>query len=307
LHTRYKYSLLVPCYNAEKYVAKFIGQIRSLNKSFDEIIFYDDCSTDDTVPILLSAGYQVIRASENKGPGFARNRLAEVATCEFIHFHDIDDEFNPDFLQLVDNQLKIKKSEVTIGYADWIDANNRQPLLKWRYQENELLKAPLPYLISNPLGVINTVYLKEAFLNIHGFNEKIKCWEDADLHVRFAASTASFSVINEVLAYSIRHNEGISSDQSWCWTCRLKFIRIYLEKYIHLTGPEIFKTELKKIQTMFIINGQYQQLKQVINLNNKYQLGAVNNKIFLIYQFNRIMPAPLINMILRFIRKINKS
>ena len=222
------HSLLVPCYNAQAYIDAFLSAVGKLHKPFDQVLFYDDASTDDTYQILKGKGCTVIKGDINSGPGYARNRLAQKATGQYIHFHDIDDEFNPDFLNLVNASLAVKPTDVVLGYADWIDPATRRPVIQWRYNLAEIITYPVGYFLANPLGIINTVYKKEAFEKVNGFNEHIKCWEDADLHVRLAASGASFAVIDKVIAYSLRHETGISNQQDKCWECRFKFLENYI-------------------------------------------------------------------------------
>lgn len=296
-------SLLIPCYNAAAYIKPFLEHVAKLKQSFNEVIFYDDASTDNSAGLLTSKGFKVIRGEINKGQGHARNRLAEAASCSYIHFHDIDDELNPAFLQLVNTKIKDINADVVLGNADWIDAKTRQAIIEWRYNEVELVKNPLAYFISNPLGIINTVYKKYFFLKVNGFNEEIKCWEDADLHIRLADAGATFAVIDHVLAYSLRHNNGVSQDQLWCWNCRLKFIKLYLKTYLDKVGPAIFGTELKKIQNAFIMMGQYQHLGDIIVLNKQHSLALKTGRIALIYQLNKILPSAVINKLLKFFIK----
>ena len=239
------YSLLVPCYNAAKYAHKFIDNLSALTKAFDEVIFYDDASTDDTVKLLSSRGCEVVKGQINKGPGYARNQLAGKAKGDYIHFHDIDDEFNPLFLELIDHQLTKNPVDVVIGYADWVDETTRNTIIQWKYNEAGIMKDPTGYFIANPLGVINTVCRKAIFQQVSGFNEDIKCWEDADLQVRLAVAEAQYSVIDQVIAISVRHNNGISQNQARCWACRVKFLeeyKIQLDKSYHpIIGIEFEK------------------------------------------------------------------
>ena len=240
------FSLLIPCYNAEKYIDSFLENFSKLSIPFDEVIFYNDASTDRTAQIIKSKGYKLIEGKINKGPGFARNRLAEAAKSDYIHFHDIDDEINPAFLELMYRKISIDKSDVLIGNADWLDGETRQTEISWQYNQAEIKPDPLSYFITHPLGIINTVYKKDAFLKVNGFNEKLYCWEDADLHIKLALSKATFSVIDAVLAYSIRHNTGISKNQGWCWSCRMNYLEKYTQEldktYLVILGKEFEKT-----------------------------------------------------------------
>jgi GT2 family glycosyltransferase len=142
------------------------------------------------------------------------------------------------------------------------------------------------------------VYKREAFLSVGGFDENIKCWEDADLHVKLAAAGCSFAFINEVLAYSLRHNNGISNDQLWCWGCRLKFIERYLAQYPQLDRT-VLELELKNVQNAFVIAGDFKKLKQVMTLKKKYQLTLNTNKIATLYYLNKVLSSFFILKMLR--------
>jgi glycosyltransferase involved in cell wall biosynthesis len=294
------HSLLVPVYNAEEYIGLFINHISNLKVSFDEIIFYDDASTDRTAEIIKNKGFRLIEGKINQGPGYARNRLAEQAKGDYIHFHDIDDEFTANFLVLINKSMKEKKSDVIFGNADWINNENREVIIKWRYDSNELNKNPLEYFISHPLGIINVVYKRVVFLSIKGFDENLRCWEDADLHVKLAAQGARFTHINETMAYSLRHKNGISKNQNWCWKCRLKFLTKYLEEYTHLVDRKIFSKEVINVKNYFIIDGSFESLGEIILLNKRYGLQLDLKKMKTIHYMNKFLPSSILKKIVQF-------
>lgn len=296
------FSLLVPCYNAQKYIDTFLTNLGALQTPFNEVIFYDDASTDNTLQILRSKGLNVIAGQTNSGPGYARNKLAKAAKGDYIHFHDIDDEFNPFFLNLVTNKLKTTPTDVVLGNADWIDASSRETIIKWRYNETDIMANPLAYFINNPLGIINTVYKKESFLSIGGFNPDIKCWEDADLHVRLAANGVSFAVVNEVLACSIRHNEGISKNQLWCWACRLKFLKQYLANYSDILNKTILEAEVVRVKNVLADGGDYKSLADVIALKKMYGLSFSTVKISMLNMANKVIPTLVIKKIVSLLQ-----
>ena len=129
----------------------------------------------------------------------------------------------------------------------------------------------LAYFISHPLGVINTVYKKSTFKKTGGFSQEIKCWEDSDLHVRLAALDINFGVINKVLAYSIRHNNGISQNQDKCWQCRLNFLVEYLKlypKHASVIAKQIGNTvvQLVILENYEYANSGITQLKKINQL-----------------------------------------
>lgn len=95
-------SVVIPAYNAEKYVSRAIDSVLKQTHPADEIIVVDDGSTDNTADIVQGYGEKVryIR-QENAGAGAARNRGIEESTCQWIAFLDSDDEWLADNLKLL--------------------------------------------------------------------------------------------------------------------------------------------------------------------------------------------------------------
>lgn len=237
------FSLLVPCYNAEKYIDGFLENISALIKPFDEVIFYDDASADGTYEILVSKGCSVIKGSQNKGPGFARNTLASQSKCDWFHFHDIDDRLTPDYLAgtsaIVQNNEKI---DVVLCNVDWYDAQSNKIVLSWRYSNEGINNSSVAYTIANPIGGINGLYRKSKFIQSGGFNTNVRVWEDADLHVKLASAGAVFHVVEDVLSYSLRYPETTSSDQGAAWQIRASL----LQQYFEIFKDETVRAEIGK-------------------------------------------------------------
>ena len=88
-------SVIVPCYNAEKYVDKCISSIVNQTYTNLEILLIDDDSTDETGKICNAwqAKEQRIRVihKQNEGTSMARKTGVEHATAEYITFVDADD------------------------------------------------------------------------------------------------------------------------------------------------------------------------------------------------------------------------
>ena len=88
-------SLLVPCHNAAAHLPRLWETVRAQAKPFDELICYDDASTDRTADVARTLGATVIRGDTNHGAAHARNRLWQAAHGEWVHFHDADDLLDP--------------------------------------------------------------------------------------------------------------------------------------------------------------------------------------------------------------------
>jgi len=292
-------SLLIPVFNGEKYIVDFCEHLKNQDLTFDEIIFYNDGSTDNSLSLLKQSGYKYISSAFNKGVGFARNILANMANGSYIHFHDIDDKFDISFIDEVKKAITITKADIIFGNSDWVDGESKKVLIEWRYNQAKLVENPANYFLANPLGIINTVYNKNAFLNVNGFNETLQCWEDADIHIRLAVAGFKFTHINCTIAFSIRNNTGLSKDQLWCWDCRLKFLEIYLkDNQMHLSIP-IIESEIKKVQNVFIKSGNFNKLEKIINLKTAYRLHIKTRKIYFLYIFNKLIPSKLLLILIK--------
>ena len=92
MKTKYKLSVIVPAYNAEKIIKDCLNRIlQETKKIVSEIIVVDDCSTDNTLAILKSfKKIKVISLKRNKGVGNARNLGASKAKYQMLCFIDSD-------------------------------------------------------------------------------------------------------------------------------------------------------------------------------------------------------------------------
>ena len=100
-------SIIVPCYNVEKYVRRCIDSIFNQTIDFDniELILVDDSSADRTLEILheyeqlYSDNIIVIECEKNGRQGTARNIGLQYATGKYIGFVDSDEWIEPDMYE----------------------------------------------------------------------------------------------------------------------------------------------------------------------------------------------------------------
>ena len=91
-------SVVIPAYNAAKFIAKTIACVRAQTLAPIEIIVIDDGSRDSTGAIASAAGATVIR-QENAGVCAARNAGIMSATGDWIALLDQDDVWLPHKLE----------------------------------------------------------------------------------------------------------------------------------------------------------------------------------------------------------------
>ena len=95
MNQRADISVIVPCYNADRYLNVCLESLKAQKTPLIEMILIDDGSTDATGAILdaFAAGEPRARVLHmpNSGVSAARNRALELATGRYIAFVDADD------------------------------------------------------------------------------------------------------------------------------------------------------------------------------------------------------------------------
>lgn len=97
-------SIIMPAYNAEKYISESIESVLAQTYKNWELIIVDDCSSDNTKKIVddyMQKDYRIkfIMLAQNSGAAVARNTAIENAKGRYIAFLDSDDLWKKEKLQ----------------------------------------------------------------------------------------------------------------------------------------------------------------------------------------------------------------
>lgn len=110
-------SVIMPVYNAEKYLSTSINSI--LNQTFHdfELILVDDGSTDNSPKICDDYAFKNDKIftihKKNAGPSDARNEGVKVAKGSFVTFIDSDDHVSKDYLEMLVYLLQKHKADIS--------------------------------------------------------------------------------------------------------------------------------------------------------------------------------------------------
>ena len=120
-------SVVIPMYNAEKFIDKCITHLVHQTYKNLEIIIVDDGSTDDCVNVCKQWAKQDKRikiiSQENAGPSTASNTGMDAAKGEWIHFHDHDDFVNLDYFEKMVNVATLTDADILCGEVNQPDYN----------------------------------------------------------------------------------------------------------------------------------------------------------------------------------------
>lgn len=189
-------SLLVPSYQSIRFVEPFLRMARGQSRPYNRILFYDDGSTDGTTAFLRSLGCDVIEGSANRGAAYARNRLLEACATEFVHFHDIDDDLDPEFVRRLLPHASANRASVCAFQRRRPDCSIAR---LDRFERIPKGKGRIAYFLEHFLSFNAAIYPRQVILAEGGFNEQLRVSEDVNLLLRLAASGLEFHYEDAIL------------------------------------------------------------------------------------------------------------
>lgn len=97
-------SILVSCYNVERYIENLYNNIKAQTYTNIELIIVDDGSTDRTLELLNAyfnsfQNTKIIRHNENLGLGAGRNTGLDNARGDYVYFYDVDDHMKSNLIE----------------------------------------------------------------------------------------------------------------------------------------------------------------------------------------------------------------
>lgn len=227
-------SVIMPCYNAEKYLTQAIESVFSQTYSNVELIVIDDGSTDGSINILRTYGDRLTLLEQNhQGPYPARNRGLKASHGKYVAFLDADDYWAADCLAELHQALTSGHAELV--YCGWqnvgIAGRRGNPYIPPDYEREGKVAA---FLKSGAPWPIHAALTRRVVLDeVEGFSEAYGTSMDYDLWIRIGA-TREIKRVPKVLAFYRHHLEGQISSKVWpqarnSWLVKKAFIKRFPE------------------------------------------------------------------------------
>jgi glycosyltransferase involved in cell wall biosynthesis len=187
-------SILIPAYNAERWVGEAIESALSQTYPEKEVLVHDDGSTDGTQRIVRSFGGRVRwGAGPNRGANTARNALTRLASGDWLQYLDADDYLLPEHVarQVEAAQAAPQADVVFSPLTDehWKDGQvvgrEVQPVPEPREPNYLLARWGLP-------GTHGMLFRREAVLRVGGWKDDQPCCQEFELMMRLLKAGAKF-------------------------------------------------------------------------------------------------------------------
>ncbi len=240
------FSIIIPVYNTERYLAKTLDSVLGQTLTEIEVICVNDGSGDNSLNILKEYAAKdpriIIINQENQGAGTARNTGLSKASGEYCLFVDSDDFLEANALKTVYNTAKSNAVDVVIfGLNAFNENTGNFTAMDYAIVVDEL---PVSQVI-NPSKVPNFYKYVVGFTHCKAYNvqylqstglqfPKIGAHEDMPFTYVACSKTNKAFILPEVLYHYRRQREGSLSDNT-------------NEQYIYmLQALKCFKEDLAK-------------------------------------------------------------
>ncbi len=189
-----KVSVIISCFNQEKYIQKAIKSVLDQDYLPDELIIIDDHSTDQSTSIIESfrnspvVPVKIVANQTNKGITKNRNLGIELSSGDYISFLDGDDYWAPSKLS---EELKIFSSDednIDVAFSGFTIVDEKEKSIgNWDISQDDVIDFNRVYQRKFPFGILfrNELIKKKCFIELQ-FDERLSLYEDFDIRLGMA-------------------------------------------------------------------------------------------------------------------------
>lgn len=261
-----KVSVIIPVYNAERYLPYCIESLLSQTLDSCEFIFINDGSDDNSRKIIEEYAERdsriLLTTQSNQGVSAARNKGLDISSGEYIGFVDADDYVEKEMFKTLYNSAKDNNCDAVICNFK-SEMEGKKFITNYLFPKNQVLNKDfinqelLPYFIKadNLNSVVNKLY-KAELIKMKGleFPEKVALGEDGLFNMRFFSMAVS-TIYIEYAGYHYREVAGSAT-------------RNISSKDYFKRSLEVYHFPLPEIYTLKIGNVRIRQLKSIKLVNS---------------------------------------
>ena len=218
-----KVSIVMPAYNAGRFIEAAVNSI--LDQTFQdfEIIILDDGSQDNTAAIIQGFADPRIRLiqKENEGVAATLNRGIELSQGEYIWRHDADDISLPEklqkevaFLEQHEQCLLVATQVAFMTERGKVAWKKRQPKSQWFGDESHRWVTPEDFSPYSPITHGTALIRSKAFVLSGPYREQFITSEDIDMWLRMLEH-GRLAVLNSCLSLHRLSSASATAVHGW--------------------------------------------------------------------------------------------
>lgn len=222
-HAEFKFSVIMPVYNAEKYLDEVMESLLNQTIGFQDniqVILVNDGSPDDSAAICRSYEEQypnnvVFVDKENGGPSSARNAGIPHASGAFINFLDPDDKWAKDAFEIVWKFIRNHKGEIdVVGCRQkYFEARNGYHKLDYKFKDGnriiDINKDPDCVQLS-----ATSAFIAASAFDNHAFDDRISLGDDSKLLTEVILDKKRYGVCASAIHHFRKREDSSSITQN---------------------------------------------------------------------------------------------
>lgn len=213
-------SVIIPCYNAEPFVAEAIESALSQTYGEIEVLVVDDGSTDNSLDVIGQYEDRVtLLSGPNRGACAARNTGLQHSHGEFIQFLDADDTLEPSAIAA---RLVAFTADVDLVFGDLIHIGEDGSHIPWYVSQHpkRLWESVgmINYIFINNIYTLEPLHRRSAACSVGGFDESIPRGQEPDFHLRLYLAGHRFAYREGVVGCFRQHDSPTRVGRSGWWT-----------------------------------------------------------------------------------------
>jgi glycosyltransferase involved in cell wall biosynthesis len=296
-------TIVVPCYNAEQWIARSVRSCLGQRNIKIEIIVIDDGSTDKSIEVVQSFGNRIKwESGPRRGACLARNSGLDLANTEFILFLDADDYIEPDSI----NEWAIRCAEADLVLGPFAyEIAGRRTVARFHKPEVTADYILCQWLEGSFTPPCSVLWRRSFLLAIGGWDVNALRNQDGELTMRALLNGARVSVADRGMGVYVQHqnanrvskrrghevcaSELSSLDHLWCLAQKRRRagMRQSFAKAFYRLAYDAFATGVNEIGDLALSRARqmglkghpgtfsHQTLSAVLGLRRKLQLTGL--------------------------------
>lgn len=254
-------SIIIPVYNAEKYIISCLNSIKNQDVEL-EVICVNDGSTDMSEKIIkeFASTNKFVKYlyQKNAGAPAARNNGLEIASGNYVMFFDADDILLPNALKYMVREMENNLVDIVIG--NYNEINEQGEILREINQEDYIsnIKEHWKFAQCPPLPG-NKLIRRSLLENSNIKFETLKIGQDLNFYLKLLTDAKKITLVNQCVMgyrivdgsisrqYSLKILDICNSIDNVKKFYKEKRLSLEYEKYISITELIAYRSQLEKV------------------------------------------------------------
>lgn len=273
-----KVSVIVPVYNATKYLEEMVASLFVQTLKEMEFIFVDDCSTDNSLEILYKFEKKdtdrviIIKSDENQGPGGARNIGLQYASGEYIAFVDSDDYIKSEMYECM--YKKAIEDDYDIVECGYFSERKNMDMMLWGKNMEGKVSFDNRVKMFISCGFLwSKLYKRNIIIDSEiEFIHKIQ-FEDVDFLNRLYCRIQKVGIVDKTLYYYRDNPESFSNKGNK--QSLFEINNTFCRKYLNNMKKEKIYNILRPVIEYVIMGIWFDMFKIYVTKNSKVDINSL--------------------------------